>query len=85
MTADDSYRRLAGRLREEVPGEIVDLYESYLNEVEERLALEELFDALEAAGATISAQSAELLWDLAKSWGITRFTQDEVAALARTS
>lgn len=82
MSTEDHFRRLAERLRAEVPGEIVDVYASYLNEVEEQLALEELFDGLEAAGARISVESAQQLWQLARSWGITRFTEAEVNALA---
>jgi len=79
--SENEYRQLAELLRGHAPDDVVDLYESYLNEVEERLALEELFDALEAQEAKIPADAARLLWKLAYSWGITRFTEAEVAAL----
>jgi hypothetical protein len=79
--ADNEYRQLAELLRGHVPDDIVVLYESYLNEVEEKLGLEELFDSIEAADAKIPAEAATLMWKLAYSWGITRFTEAEVNAL----
>jgi hypothetical protein len=81
MSSEDECRKLAAELRGHVPDDIVDLYESYLNEVEEQLALEELFDALQERDVKISAEAATQLWRLARSWGITRFTESEVAAL----
>lgn len=84
MSTKDPYRQLAEQLRDRVPDDIVALYESYLNEVEQKLALEELFDALEAQDVKIPADAAQRLWTLAQSWSITRFTEAEVAALVAT-
>lgn len=81
MSTSDPYRQLAEQLRGKAPEDIIALYESYLNEVEEKLALEELFDALEAQDVKIPAEVAQHLWTLARSWNITRFTEADVAAL----
>lgn len=81
MPTEDAYRQLAEMLRGHVPDDIVALYESYLNEVEEKLALEELFDALEAQDIRIPVEAAQRLWSLARSWSIDRFTEADVVSL----